>query len=94
MVQAEYLVVTKGLKVNHLRLVMGTSMGCMHAFVWGETYPDFMDALMPLACLPVQIAGRNRIWRKMEIDGIECAELAERLGDASQAQHGSRSDET
>jgi homoserine O-acetyltransferase len=71
MVQAEYLVVTKGLKVNHLRLVMGTSMGCMHAFVWGETYPDFMDALMPLACLPVQIAGRNRIWRKMTIDAIK-----------------------
>ena len=56
---------TKGLKVNHLRLIMGTSMGCMHSFVWGETYPDFMDALMPLACLPVQIAGRNRMWRKM-----------------------------
>ena len=51
-------------------LVMGTSMGCMHSFVWGEAYPDFMDALMPLACLPVQIAGRNRVWRKMLIDGI------------------------
>jgi homoserine O-acetyltransferase len=60
----------EGLGVNHLRLVMGTSMGCMHSWVWGETYPDFMDALMPLACLPVQIAGRNRIWRKMIIDGI------------------------
>src|SRR5271157_4007633 len=45
-------------------------MGCMHSWVWGETYPDFMDALMPLACLPVPIAGRNRIWRKMVIDGI------------------------
>jgi homoserine O-acetyltransferase len=71
MVRAEYLVVTKGLKVNHLRLVTGTSMGCMHSFVWGEAYPDFMDALMPLACLPVQIAGRNRIWRKMTIDAIK-----------------------
>jgi homoserine O-acetyltransferase len=50
---------------------MGTSMGCMHAFVWGETYPDAMDALMPLACLPGQIAGRNRIWRKMAIDAIQ-----------------------
>ncbi len=57
MVQAEYLVVTKSLKVNHLRLVMGTSMGCMHSFMWGEAYPDFVDALMPLACLPVPIAG-------------------------------------
>ena len=45
-------------------------MGCMHSWVWGETYPDFMDALMPLACLPVEIAGRNRLWRKMVIDGI------------------------
>jgi len=45
-------------------------MGCMHSWVWGETHPDFMDALMPLACLPVQIAGRNRLWRKMVIDGI------------------------
>jgi homoserine O-acetyltransferase len=70
MVAADYLLLTKGLHVNHLRLVMGTSMGCMHSFVWGETYPDFMDALMPLACLPVQIAGRNRMWRKMTIDAI------------------------
>jgi homoserine O-acetyltransferase len=61
----------KGLGVNHLRLVMGTSMGCMHSWMWGESYPEEMDALMPLACLPVQIAGRNRIWRKMVIDGIK-----------------------
>ncbi len=71
MVAADYELLTKGLKINHLRLVMGTSMGCMHSFVWAETYPDFMDALMPLACLPVQIAGRNRMWRKMVIDAIE-----------------------
>ena len=45
-------------------------MGCMHSWMWGERYPDFMDALMPLACLPVQIAGRNRLWRKMIIDAI------------------------
>ena len=71
MVAAQYALVSKGLHVNHLRLVMGTSMGYMHAFVWGEAYPDFMDALMPLACLPVQIAGRNRMWRKMAMDAIE-----------------------
>jgi homoserine O-acetyltransferase/O-succinyltransferase len=59
-----------GLGVSHLRLIMGTSMGCMHAWMWGETYPGMTDALMPLACLPVQIAGRNRMWRKMVIDGI------------------------
>jgi homoserine O-acetyltransferase/O-succinyltransferase len=70
MVQAQYLLLTQGLNVNHLRLVMGTSMGCMHTFMWGETYPDFMDALMPLACLPVQIAGRNRLWRDLTMDAI------------------------
>ena len=70
MVAAHHRLLTEGLSVNHLRLVMGTSMGCMHSFVWGETYPDFMDALMPLACLPVQIAGRNRVFRKMVMDAI------------------------
>ncbi|MFZ3331777.1 MAG: alpha/beta fold hydrolase [Candidatus Acidiferrales bacterium] len=70
MVAAQHELLEKALGVNHLRLVMGTSMGCMHSWVWGETYPDFMDAMMPLACLPVQIAGRNRVWRKMVIDGI------------------------
>src|SRR5271170_4130408 len=70
MVAAHFRLVSEGLGVNHLRLVMGTSMGCMHSFVWGETYPDFMDALMPLACVPVQIAGRNRVWRKMVMDAI------------------------
>ena len=70
MVAGHYKLVTEGLGVNHLRLILGTSMGCMHSFVWGETYPGFMDALMPLACQPVQIAGRNRIWRKMVMDAI------------------------
>jgi homoserine O-acetyltransferase len=70
MVTAQHELVAKGLGVNHLRLIMGTSMGCMHSWIWGETYPDFMDALMPLACLPVQIAGRNRLWRKMLMSGI------------------------
>jgi homoserine O-acetyltransferase len=70
MVAAQYALLTDGLKVDHLRLVMGTSMGCMHSFMWGETHPAFADALMPLACLPVQIAGRNRMWRRMLIDAI------------------------
>lgn len=70
MVALHHELVEKGLGVNHLRLVMGTSMGCMHSWVWGETFPDFMDALMPLACQPVAIAGRNRIWRKMTLDAI------------------------
>jgi homoserine O-acetyltransferase len=71
MVAAHHQLLTEGLGVNHLRLIFGTSMGCMHSFVWGETYPDFMDALMPMACQPVQIAGRNRIWRKMLMDAIQ-----------------------
>ena len=70
MVRGEYLVVTEGLGLNHLRLIMGTSMGCMHAWVWGETYPGFSDALMPLACMPIQIAGRNRMTRQMAMDAI------------------------
>jgi homoserine O-acetyltransferase len=70
MVNAEHLLVTEALGIPHLRLIMGTSMGCMHSFVWAETYSDFADALMPMACLPVQIAGRNRVWRKMLMDAI------------------------
>src|ERR1700688_3287305 len=70
MVAAQHLLVTDGLGVQHLRLIMGTSMGCMHSFVWGETYADFVDAYMPMACQPVQIAGRNRVWRKMMMDAI------------------------
>ena len=71
MVKAQYLLVTEALKVSHLRLVMGTSMGAMHTWVWGYTYPDFMDALLPLASNPVEIAGRNRMMRQMIIDDIE-----------------------
>jgi homoserine O-acetyltransferase len=70
MIEADYKLLTDGLKVNHLRLVTGTSMGGMHTWLWGETYPDFMDALLPLACLPTQISGRNRVWRRMIIDAI------------------------
>jgi homoserine O-acetyltransferase len=70
MVEAQHRLLTEGLKVNHLRLVMGTSMGGMHTWLWGEAHPDFMDALMPLASLPTQISGRNRVWRRMIIDAI------------------------
>src|SRR5580704_5345694 len=70
MVDADYRLLTEGLKVNHLRLVMGTSMGGMHTWLWGELHPDFMDALLPLASLPTQISGRNRIWRRTIIDSI------------------------
>jgi len=70
MIEAQYRLLTEGLKVNHLRLVMGTSMGGMHTWLWGEIHPDFMDALMPLASLPTQISGRNRVWRRIIIDAI------------------------
>jgi homoserine O-acetyltransferase len=70
MVAGQHAVVADALGVNHLLLVMGTSMGCMHSWVWGETYPDFMDALVPLACQPVEIAGRNRIMRRMTLTAI------------------------
>jgi homoserine O-acetyltransferase len=70
MVKAEHDLLSEGLKVDHARLVMGTSMGGMHTWMWGELYPDFMDALMPLASLPGPISGRNRMWRKMISDAI------------------------
>jgi homoserine O-acetyltransferase/O-succinyltransferase len=71
MVTANFRLLTEHLGVNHLRLVMGTSMGGMQTWVWGYTYPDFMDALMPLASLPVEIAGRNRMVRKLAMDMIK-----------------------
>lgn len=70
MVRADYRLLTEHLGVGHLRLAMGTSMGGMQSWLWGEAYPGFMDALMPLASLPVQISGRNRMWRKMAMDAI------------------------
>jgi homoserine O-acetyltransferase len=70
MIEAQRRLLVDGLGVRHLRLVMGTSMGGMHTWLWGEVYPDMMDALMPLASLPTQISGRNRVWRRMIIDAI------------------------
>jgi len=70
MVDAQYRLVSEGLGINHLRLVTGISMGGMHTWLWGERHPDFMDALMPMVSLPVQIAGRNRMWRRMAMDAI------------------------
>src|SRR5262245_14710401 len=70
MVTAQYRLATEGLGLNHMLLVMGTSMGCMHSWMWGERYPDFMDGLVPLACAPTQIAGRNRIIRQFIADAI------------------------
>jgi len=70
MVASQHTMLLEALHVDHLRLIFGTSMGCMQSFVWGETYPQFMDALMPMACLPTEIAGRNRMMRYMAIEAI------------------------
>ncbi|HEX7959616.1 MAG TPA: alpha/beta fold hydrolase [Terriglobales bacterium] len=70
MIELQYRLLTEGLGVDHLRLVMGTSMGGMHTWLWSEQHPDFMDAAMPLASQPVEIAGRNRIMRRMAKDAI------------------------
>jgi homoserine O-acetyltransferase len=70
MVRSQYVMLTEGMHVDHLRLILGTSMGCMQSFVWGETYPGFMQALAPFACEPVELAGRNRMMRYMAIQAI------------------------
>lgn len=70
MIDAQHRLLTEHLGVDRVRLVMGTSMGGMHTWIWGQRYPDFMDALMPLASLPTQISGRNRAWRRIAIDAI------------------------
>jgi homoserine O-acetyltransferase/O-succinyltransferase len=71
MVAAQHRLVTQTLGIKRLKLILGTSMGCMHAFVWGTTYPGVAERLAPFACQPVTIAGRNRMWRKMSIDAIK-----------------------
>ena len=70
MVTATFRLLTEGLGVNHARLIMGTSMGGMQTWVWGEQHPDFMDALMPLASLPTAMGGRNRVWRVTVMNAI------------------------
>lgn len=90
MVRGEHLLLTKALDVDHLRLVGGTSMGCMHSWLWAEKYPDFMDAALPLACLPIQISGRNRMIRRMMMDSIRDDPAWENGDYASEPQCGLR----
>ena len=71
MVEAQRRLLVERLGVQRLRLLMGTSMGCMHGFVWGAAHPEFVQAMMPMACMPVRIAGHNRMWRKAAIEGIK-----------------------
>jgi homoserine O-acetyltransferase len=77
MLELQHRLLVDGLGIHHLHLVMGTSMGGMHTWMWGERWPDMMDGLVPLASAPTQIAGRNRIWRKMMIDDLNAGHLAE-----------------
>ena len=76
MVELQHRLVTEGLGIKHLSVVMGTSMGGMQTWMWGERWPDAMDALVPLASNPTQIAGRNRVWRKMMIEDLKAGQLA------------------
>ena len=90
----EHQLVTEGLGVDHLRLILGASMGCMKTWMWGESYPGMADALMALACMPVEIGGRNRAWRYMILKAItEDPGYAGRVQEpASSAEDGRGSD--
>lgn len=90
MVRSQHRMLVEHLKVNRLRLILGTSMGCMQAFVWGTTYTNFADALMPLACLPTAIAGRNRMMRYMAVDAIKRDPAWNNGGYEQQPQQGLR----
>src|SRR4051812_9520565 len=94
MVEAQHRMLVEGLGVTRLRLIFGTSMGCMHAFVWGETFPTFARALMPMACEPIEIAGLNRMWRQLAIDGIEADPAWQSGNYASQPVQGLRTAES
>ena len=87
MVRLQHALVTRGLGLTHLRLVMGTSMGGMHTWMWGYMFPGFMDALVPLASNPVEIAGRNRVWRKLLVDAL-VNDPAWKNGEYTEQPHG------
>jgi homoserine O-acetyltransferase len=70
MVSVQYRLITEALHIDRLRLILGVSMGGMHAWMWAVQYPELMDAVMPIVCMPVQIAGRNRMYRRMIADAI------------------------
>jgi homoserine O-acetyltransferase len=75
MVAAQQRLLTDHFKIARLRLLMGTSMGCMMDFVWATTYPQMVQAMFPTACQAVELAGRNRMWRQMTIDAIKADPL-------------------
>jgi homoserine O-acetyltransferase len=89
MIEAQHRLVSEGLGARRLRLVLGTSMGGMHTWLWGERYPDAVDALLPLASLPTGISGRNRVWRKIVCDAIR-TDPGWKGGDYTAQPHGLR----
>jgi homoserine O-acetyltransferase len=94
MVEAQHRMLIEGLGIRHLRLIMGTSMGCMHSFIWGETHPTFASALMPLACEPIEIAGLNRMWRQLAVDAIKADPAWQDGNYAAQPMQGLRTAES
>ena len=89
MVQAQYRLVTEALGVEHLRLIIGASMGGMHAWQWAVTYPDAMDAVVPMASLPVEVSGRNRMLRRLIAEAVR-SDPAWKGGEYSTAPPGLR----
>src|SRR5260370_34511083 len=71
MVSAQYRMVTEGLGIRHLRLVLGYSLGGMQTWLWGEQYPDMMDALVPMAAQPTEMSSRNWMMRRMLVESIK-----------------------
>ena len=71
LVQAQYRLVTEGLGIDHLKVILGTSMGGMHAWLWAEQHPAMMEAIVPIACAPVAVTGRNYLWRHLIIEAIK-----------------------
>lgn len=71
MVALQHQLVTEHLKISHLKMIVGTSMGGMHSWMWSELYPDFMDGIMPVVCLPRVVDGRNLLWRQIVINSIK-----------------------
>jgi homoserine O-acetyltransferase/O-succinyltransferase len=71
MVDLQYKLITEKLGLKHLKMILGTSMGGMHTWLWSELYPTFMDGAMPIVCQPTAVTGRNLLWRQMVVQAIK-----------------------
>jgi len=87
MVQLQHRLVVEGLGLTHLHIVAGTSMGGMHAWMWTEAYPGFMDAAIPIAATPMALSGRNLLWRRLVIEATR-SDPAYNGGEYSHPPHG------